>query len=99
MRRRHTMAPLRAYTMNVVQKLPLDGPVEAVSEKMTLEQMQQFVGGDIELVRTRLAHRALIVNENGVAEELAVNHDATRLVAEGVNMLGGIRGSALLVKA
>jgi Domain of unknown function (DUF3846) len=96
---RHTMAPMRAYTMNVVQKLPLEGPVEDVSEEMTLEQMQQFVGGDIELVRTRLAHRALVVNENGVAEELAVNPNATRLVAEGVSMLGGIRGSALLVKA
>jgi Domain of unknown function (DUF3846) len=90
---------MRAYTMTVVQKFPLNGPTEDVNEKMTLEELQAFVGGDIELVRVRLAHRALIVNENGIAEELAVNHAATRLVADGVSMLGGIRGNALLVKA
>lgn len=86
-------------TMNVVQKIPMVGAVEEVSAKLTLEELQAFVGGDIELVRTRLPHRALVVNENGIAEALAVNHAATRLVAPDVSMLGGIRGNALLVKA
>jgi hypothetical protein len=97
--RRHTMAPMRAYTTTVVQKIPVDGPAEDVSMKLTLEAMQAFVGGDIELVRTRLPHRALVVNENGITEGLTVNPVATKLVAEGVYMIGGIRGNALLVKA
>ena len=89
---------MKEPTMNVVQKIAVDGDSTIVAERMTLAQMQAFVGGDIELVRCRLAHRALVVNENGISEGLAVNPAATALVAPGVAMLEGIRGNALVVK-
>jgi hypothetical protein len=90
---------MRKPSMNVVQKIRVDGTTEDVSVKMTLPQLQAFVGGDIELVRCRLPHRALVVNENGISEGLAVNHAATALVAVDVAMLEGLRGNVLLVKA
>lgn len=86
--------------MNVIKKLYTDGRTEDGEWKMSLEEMQKFVGGYIEQVASRLPHRALIVNEEGFYENLPHNAQATSLVAAGTSMVGGyIRGNALLVKA
>ena len=86
--------------MNVVKKLYTDGRIEEVNEKMTLEELQKFVGGFIEQVRSSVPHRALIVNEEGFFENLPNNKAATDLAAPGTSIIGGfIRGNALLVKA
>jgi len=45
--------------MNVVKKLYTDGRVEEVKERMTLEQMQKFVGGFILNNAARLPRTAL----------------------------------------
>jgi hypothetical protein len=85
-------------TMQVVQKLYQDGRVEDCAARLTLEELQGFVGGDIELVACRIAHRSLVVNETGALEQLPINRAATALAQPGVLMDGGIRGPALLVK-
>lgn len=85
--------------MHIVQKLYADGRVEDVVETMTLKDMQAFVGGYIEQVRTRLAHRSLIINDEGMLDDLPKNTMATSLVHPDVLMLDGIRGNALLIKS
>lgn len=86
--------------MNVVKKLYADGRSEEVSEKMSLEQMQEFVGGYIEMVASSVSHRSLIVNEEGFLDNLPQNIKATALVAQHTAMVDGhIRGNALLVKS
>lgn len=84
--------------MNVVKKLYADGRSEDGMWKMSLEELQKFVGGYIELVRSSVPRRALIVNEEGVYENLPINSAATALVAPGTAMVLGVRGDALLVK-
>jgi hypothetical protein len=67
---------------------------------MSLEALQEFVGGYIEQVASSIPHRALIVNDEGFYEHLTPNPNATALVAPGTSMIDGtIRGNALLVKA
>lgn len=84
--------------MKVVKKLWADGRAEDCNEKMTLEQMQEFVGGYIEFVASAMSRRhLLVVNEEGLFKPLPVNENATALVAAGV-WHAGIRGNALLVK-
>jgi len=86
--------------MNVVRKLYTDGRIEEVNEKMSLEQLQGFVGGYIEQVASLIPHRALIVNEEGFYEHLTPNPNATALVMPGTSLIDGtIRGNALLVKS
>lgn len=86
--------------MNVVKKIYTDGRTEEVSETMSLEQLQSFIGGYIEQVASNVPHRALIVNEEGFYKHLTPNPNATDLVAPGTSLIDGtIRGNALLVKA
>lgn len=82
----------------VVRKLWADGRTEEVEQEMTLQEMQAFVGGSIEMVGSNLPHRALIVDDEGTLKRKPFNAAATILVRQGVMMLGGIRGDALLVK-
>lgn len=84
-------------TATVVKKLYANGRIEDVNEEMTLRQMQKFVGGYIEKVKSVTIDHGLIVNEDGVNLELPKNEHATALVAEGVMMWDGVRGNALLV--
>ena len=88
-------------TSTVVKKVYADGRVEDELElAMTLEEMQAFVGGYIEMVPAAERNRALIVNEEGALRGLPFNETATPLAKEGVRMLGGkLRGNVLVVKA
>lgn len=86
--------------MNVVKKLFTDGRSEDVAEKMSLTQMHAFVGGYIEMVKSNIPRRALVVNENGFNDNLPQNPNATTLVYPGTSLIDGyIRGNALLVKS
>lgn len=87
--------------MNVTEKLFHDGRREPVepSEKWTLAQAQEFVGGYIEFVPCTIRHRALVANEEGFCENLPPNPNATRIVRPGTLLPpGGLRGNALVVK-
>ena len=83
----------------VVRKLYADGRVEEATAKMTLKEMQEFVGGYIEFVKSTVAHRALIINEEGLIDDLPQNLAATALCHPAVYRRGPLRGNALLVKA
>lgn len=48
---------------HIVAKLYTDGHRDDTPCKMTLQEMQDFVGGYIEMVKASLPHRSLICNE------------------------------------
>lgn len=83
---------------SVVRKIFAERPAEDADLEMTLQEMQDFVGGYIEMVPTIVPHRSLIVNEEGALDDLPVNPAATALVKPGTLMIIGIRGDALMVK-
>lgn len=41
-----------------------DGSEEEINRKLNLKQMQKIVGGHIEIVRSSIPHRSLVVNES-----------------------------------
>lgn len=85
---------------NVVKKFYTDGRTEEGEWKMSLKDMQEFVGGYIEQVKSNQPHRALIVNEEGLLDNLPTNSPASVFVAPSTAVVGGlIRGNALLIKA
>jgi hypothetical protein len=92
------MATRSKAQMKVVEKLYTDGRRETGNWKMDLQEMQEFVGGYIEMVPTRNPRRALVVNEDGLMLDLPNNVAATALVRPGTMVLGLIRGNALVVK-
>lgn len=84
----------------VVKKFYTDGRVEEGEWKMELREMQEFVGGYIEQVPTTIPNRLLIVNEEGLLDNLPNNVSASAIVNPRTHVVGGlIRGNALLVKA
>lgn len=85
--------------MNVIQLIKIDGTIEEINRKMTLEEMQKAVGGYIERVRCTINHRALVCDEEGLLKDKPINYAATELVKPGTLMDGGLRGDVLLVKA
>lgn len=86
------------YTTTILKKLYADGRIESTNEQMTLKQLQTFVGGRIEVVRSAVMYRALIVNEDGMLLHLPINEAATLLTMPGTLMDGGIRGDVLLIE-
>lgn len=84
---------------NVVRKIYADGRVEECDCKMSLKEMQDFVGGLIEFAPSTIAQRQLVVNEEGVLLDLPLNVEATKLVSPRTWVLDGLRGNALLVKS
>lgn len=88
----------KEHTTKVVMKIYADGTTDETECEMTLHQMQQFVGGYIEMVPSSIPHRALIVNEDGLGLELPHNVKATEYLASTVLVLDLIRGNDLLVK-
>ncbi len=64
-------------TVNVVKKMYADGRVEEGDWKMTLDEMQRFVGGYIQMVPTRTARRALVMDEEGLLKGKPRNEKAS----------------------
>jgi len=85
--------------MNVTKKIYTDGREEDIDQKWTLKQLQDFVGGYIEMVPSNKPRRSLIVNEDGLGLELPDNLAASKYVSSRVLVLDFIRGNALLVKS
>jgi hypothetical protein len=84
-------------SVEVFVKLYADGRREVGPFKMSLGEMQHFVGGYLESVPTHYSEKILIIAEEGIRLELPVNLRATAFVKSGTGMLGGvIRGNALL---
>lgn len=88
----------REHTTNVVAKLYADGRVERGEWKMTLSQMQEFVGGYIAITAAKERRRALVVDDEGILKERPVNRNATDLAAH-ENSGFGLVGDALLIKS
>lgn len=87
--------------MKVAKLLHQDETIDEVdpAEDWDLKRMQEFVDGSIEIVRSRLPHRSLVVNEDGLyRKDLEVNEQATKLVHQSV-LCYSVRGNALLVKS
>jgi len=89
----------KRHTTTVVRKFYTDGRVENVKEKMTLEEMQDFVGGYIEEVPTLNKRLSLIINEEGLLNNLPYNYKATELVHPGTYVIGALQGDVLLVES
>lgn len=66
--------------MNIVKIFYTDGRTEEVNKKMDLAEMQNIVGGYIERVPSNIAHRSLIINEEGYLDGLPNNIEATKLL-------------------
>jgi hypothetical protein len=49
------------------------------NETLTLEQLQQIVGGFIEAIKVPHCHNVLIVNEEGKFQNLPINVQASKL--------------------
>jgi hypothetical protein len=62
-----------------------------IDKKLTLEEMQEFVGGLIELVYLKNGDH-LIINEEGILLELPQNHEASEIAGQ------IILGNALILK-
>lgn len=85
------MALLIKHTGEVVKVTPADG------QHFTLEEMQKYVGGDIEVIAARALigvkilpadyqigpQTTMVVNEEGKLHRLPFNEFATRLYAHG----------------
>ncbi len=84
-------------TVTIVQRLYADGRIENTRCEMDLAAMQAAVGGHIEMVRTWQAGYWLVVNEEGMLNDLPKNARATALVHPEVWVLDGIRGDALVM--
>ena len=89
---------MKEHTTRVVRKYFVDGRVEEVDEGMTLDDMQKFVGGYIEMVPSKISHRSVVVNEDGLGLELPHNVNASA-VLHPLYVVDFIRGNALLVKS
>ncbi len=79
-----------------------DGTSQVVApekgRKFKLEELQRFVGGYIERVRTRGPHpRNMWVNEEGLLKDLPVNAEATMLIDPNY-LHDGVRGDVLVTE-
>ena len=84
-------------TITVLAKLPTTGDPDLTPCTMTLYDCQAYVGGYIEILRTRTPGELLIINEEGTLDDLPLNAHATARVHPDYYVLDGIRGKALLI--
>lgn len=84
---------------HVVAKLYTDGRCDDAPCQMTLEEMQEFVGGYVEIVPTSFPHRSLICNESWMLGNLPQNPLATALAHPQTLIIDHIRGNVLLIKS
>ncbi len=79
-----------------------DGTQEEVKPKRgrryTLEELQGYVGGYIELVRLP-DDRLMVINEDGKRLQLPVNHAATEMAGRRISRHDMVVGNALVVKS
>jgi hypothetical protein len=70
-----------------------------ISEKPSLEKAQELVGGLVQLIELRNGDQ-MLVNEEGLLEELPVNMEATHIATHqsDVWMVEGIRGNAIILR-
>jgi hypothetical protein len=93
------MATSKEDATNVVAKFLPGHPAQYGNWKMSLIEMQTFVGGYIEYVQSNQARRALVVNEDALLRNLPINPSATIFMRSGVWAVDGqLRGPVLMVK-
>lgn len=66
----------------------------------SLEEAQKFVGGNVELI-TLTGDRQMLVNEEGLIEDLPINDEATHMASSANAHLlihGGIRGDVIILQ-
>lgn len=67
-------------TTNAVKIIYTDGRIEEVNKKMSLAEMQAVVGGLIQIVKSNIPHRSLVVNDEGLLLMLPANPEAYKLL-------------------
>lgn len=65
---------------NALKVIRPDGTEEEINRKLSLDEMQEIVGGLIEIVPANIPHRSLVVNENGIYAGLPRNEHAYALL-------------------
>ena len=83
----------------ILLKVDSEPKLVKANEPITLEQLQEWVGGDIEVIQ--LGHQMiLVVNEEGLFRDMKLNHLATQVAdrsivgpavicyVKGMNMVG-----------
>ncbi len=71
--------------------------VRPAKSQFTLEELQGYVGGPIELVKTRSPKRDLYLHEEGLLLGLPINYKASRLISPAYNTAGGVRGDVIVM--
>ena len=90
----------REKMIHVIEQYYADGRIVDGEHDMTWKDVQAFVGGYVEYVKTTNDFHVLLVNEDGLAFGLSENPNATACVRRDVWMdRGGIRGNAVLARA
>ncbi len=70
----------------------------ARGKKFSLSELQKYVGGYIELTKTReKPARRMYINEEGQLYNLPMNMQATFLIHPSYMVLDGIRGDAIVM--
>lgn len=82
--------------MRALMKLYTDRAAEKCDEVMTLKQMQEFVGGYIELAPSVLVGKLLVMNEEGLLKKLPLNATASMLIHPATLTAGGVYGNVLV---
>jgi hypothetical protein len=91
--------PKKEHTTNVVMKIYPDGRIEEGNWKMTLKEMQDFVGGPIEMARSKIPRRMIICDEEHGFKAPNPNIEATKLLDPRTCTLDGrLHGNCLLAK-
>lgn len=70
-----------------------------ISEKPSLEKAQELVGGLVQLIELSNGDQ-MLVNEEGLFEELPINMEATHIAQHQSDALimDGIRGNAIILR-
>lgn len=65
---------------NAIKIIRPDGTEEELNRKLSLEEMQEIVGGLIQIVPANIPHRSLVVNDEGLILGLPRNEAAYKLL-------------------
>lgn len=81
---------------HVIRLYPIGGPPVEKDEYWTLDQLQEYVGGFIQLVTTVFDGLGMYVNDEGLLLNLPINFAPSILAHDAVWLVDGIRGNAIL---